>query len=262
MTYQFNSCIVKCSIFSTTFMISPTQLKEFGLNIKEAKVYLACLQLGPASVQNIAKVASLHRVSTYDVLNDLISKGLIQQTSSGKKRLLEAVDPDKIYQTLHNKEISFINLLPELRAVQNKTNKKPKVLYYEGEENIWQAYLDRIRHDMNKKENLVYGTSAQLLTAYPDEYKKFTQERIRRGIKARIIVEKSKFGLQEAKHAKEELRDIKFLPEGKSFRSHTIIYGDRVMTISWESMILIIIEDQANADNQRFVWEMLWNSLK
>ncbi|MFA6427238.1 MAG: helix-turn-helix domain-containing protein [Candidatus Magasanikbacteria bacterium] len=243
-------------------MITPTQLQEFGLSIKEAKVYLACLQLGPAPVQNIAKVASLHRVSTYDVLDDLISKGLVQQTPSGKKRLLEAVDPDKIYQSLHDKEISFINLLPELRAIQNKTNKKPKVLYYEGKENVWQAYLDRIRHDMTQKENLVYGTSTELLTIFPEEYKKFTKERIRRGIKARIIVEKSKFGLQEAKRAKEELRDVKFLPDGKFFKSHTIIYGDRVMTVSWDSMILVIIEDQANADNQRFVWEMLWNSLK
>lgn len=243
-------------------MISPTQLEEFGLNTKEAEVYLSCLQLGPASVQNIAKQAGIHRVSAYDILESLISKNLVRQTASGKKRLLEAIDPDVIYQSLHNKEISFIKLLPELRAVQNKKSKKPKVLYYEGRENVWRAYLDRIRHDLDKRENLVYGTSAELLTIFPKEYTEFTKERIKRGIKARIIVEKSKFGLQEAKQAKEELREVKFLSEGKSFKSHTIIYGNRVMTVSWESMILVIIEDQANADNQRFVWEMLWNSLK
>jgi len=243
-------------------MISPEQLEEFGLNIKEAEVYLACLQLGPASVQNIAKQAGIHRVSAYDILESLISKNLVRQTANGKKRLLEAIDPDVIYQSLHNKEISFIKLLPELRAVQNKKSKKPKVLYYEGRENVWRAYLDRIRHDLDKKENLVYGTSADLFTIFPKEYEEFTKERIRRGIKARIIVEKSKFGLQEAKRAKEELREVKFLPEGKSFKSNTIIYGNRVMTVSWESMILVIIEDQANADNQRFVWEMLWSGLK
>ena len=243
-------------------MISPSQLEEFGLNTKEAKIYLASLQLGPSTVQDIAKQAGVHRVSTHDILQSLIDKNLIEQTSRGKKRILEAVDPDKIYQSLHDKEISFIKLLPELRAVQNKKGKKPKVLYYEGRENVWKAYLDRIRHDMDKKENLVYGTSTELLTIFPKEYEEFTKERTRRGIKAKIIVEKSKFGLQEAKRAKQELREVEFLPENKSFKSHTIIYGDRVMTVSWDSMILVIIEDQANADNQRFVWEMLWDSLK
>ena len=127
---------------------------------------------------------------------------------------------------------------------------------------MWKAYLDRIRHDTSDKENLVYGTSTELLTTYPKEYEQFTKERLARGIKARIIVEKSAYGMVEAKRAKDELREVKFLPEGKKFKTHTVIYGNRVMTVSWESMILVIIEDQANADNQRLVWEMLWNSLK
>jgi len=243
-------------------MITPAQLQEFGLNIKEAEVYLACLKLGADTVQNIAKTANIHRVSTYDILNELISRGLIQQTSNGKKRLLEAVDPDKIYQTLHNKEISFINLLPELRAIQNKKSKKPKVFYYEGKTNVWNAYLDRIRHEPINGENLVYGTSDKIMTIFPEGYKEFTKERIRKKIKARIIVEKSSYGIGEAKKGKEELREVKFLPEGKAFKCATIIYGNRVMTVSWDTMILVIIEDQANADNQRFVWEMLWNNLK
>lgn len=243
-------------------MITPTQLQEFGLSIKEASVYLACLKLGPASVQNIAKEAGIHRVSTHDILNELIARSFVQQTSEGKKRLLEAVDPDKIYQSLHSKEISFINLLPELHAIQNKKTKKPKVLYYEGKENVWKAYLDRIRHDIPDKENLVYGTSAKIMTIFPEGYKEFTKERIRKGIKARIIVEKSSYGLGEAKKGKKELREVRFLPPGKVFKCATIIYGNRVMTVSWQSMILVIVEDQDNADNQRMVWEMLWNSLK
>jgi len=243
-------------------MISPLQLQEFGLNKKEAEVYLASLKLGPVSVQNIAKEAGIHRVSTYDILQSLMEKGLVQQTASGKKKFLEVVDPDIIYQNLHNKQVDFLNLLPELRAIQHKGIHKPKVLYYEGRENVWRAYLDRIRHSMDKKENLVYGTSNELQKTFPEEYKEFTRERLKKGIKAKIIVEKSEYGLREAKHAREELREVKFLPVGKNFKSNTIIYGNRVMTVSWESMILVIIEDQANADNQRFVWEMLWKGLK
>ena len=66
-------------------MISPSQLEEFGLNTKEAKIYLASLQLGPSTVQDIAKQAGVHRVSTHDILQSLIDKNLIEQTSRGKK---------------------------------------------------------------------------------------------------------------------------------------------------------------------------------
>ncbi|KKW42099.1 MAG: Transcriptional regulator, TrmB [Candidatus Magasanikbacteria bacterium GW2011_GWA2_56_11] len=225
-------------------------------------MYLAALQLGPASVQAIAEQAGLHRVSAYDILPSLITKGLLRQTARGKKRFFEAADPDEIYQSLHEKQIAYINLLPELRAIQSKGAQKPKVFYYEGKEMIWQAYYDRIRHDIPDKENLVYGTSAELLTLFPKGYEEFTKERIRRGIGARIIVEKSSSGLLEAKRAKDELREVRFLPAGQSFKSHTIIYGNRVMTVSWQSCILVIIEDQANADNQRLVWRMLWKGLK
>ena len=243
-------------------MITAEQLEQFGLSLKEAKVYLASLQMGPASVQTIAEQAGIHRVSVYDILQSLIDKGFVNQIAQGKKRYLEALEPNLVLESLRLKEKTFFNLLPELKAVQSKGTHKPKVLYFEGRENVWKAYLDRIRHTMSNKENLVYGNSAELLRTYPKEYLEFTKERFSRGIRARIIVEKSAYGLREAARAKEELRDIKFLPEGKKFKSHTVIYGNRVMTLSWESMILVIIEDQANADNQRLVWELLWNSLK
>ncbi|HBU06586.1 MAG TPA: hypothetical protein DEB09_00710 [Candidatus Magasanikbacteria bacterium] len=243
-------------------MILANQLQQFGLDNKEAEVYLATLEIGHASVQTIAQKAGIHRVTTYDIIEKLILKGLINVVNKGRKRYFVAMEPEKFLDSLRYKEQLFIDLMPELDALQNKGANKPKVLYFEGRKNIWNAYLDRIRHKANLKENLVYGSSEKLLTTFPEEYKKFTNERISLGVKAKIIVEKSKSGILEARRATEELREVKFLPEGKTFKSHTIIYGNRVMTISWDSMILVIIEDQANADNQRLVWEMLWNSLK
>lgn len=38
-------------------------LRQFGLNEKQAKVYLACLELGSASVQKIAKKAGVERTN-------------------------------------------------------------------------------------------------------------------------------------------------------------------------------------------------------
>lgn len=242
-------------------MISSSKLEQFGLTDKEAKVYLATLGLGPASVQDIARKVEIHRVSVYDILESLKEKGFISQTINGKKRLVVAIEPEKILDLLKNKEQEFSNLLPELQAIHNKGSHKPKVMYFEGKKAIWNAYLDRIRYKPDLGENLVYGSSEKILTVFPEEYKRFTKERLDKNIRAKIIVEQSKSGQKEASTAKDQLREVKFLPEGKSFKSNTIIYGDRVMIISWESMIAVVIEDKANADNQRFVFNLLWQYL-
>jgi hypothetical protein len=100
-----------------------------------------------------------------------------------------------------------------------------------------------------------------IVAKHPDFYQKFTKERLEKGIKAKIIVEHSKSGLLEKQMSGQQLREVKFWPEGKKLNANTIIYGDRVMIVSWETMILVIIEDQDYADTQKMVFEMLWKYL-
>ena len=47
------------------YMSLVTHLKNIGLGDKAAKVYLAMLELGPASVLEIAAKASVNRPTTY-----------------------------------------------------------------------------------------------------------------------------------------------------------------------------------------------------
>lgn len=241
-------------------MISYKELEQFGLSEKEARVYLSALELGADTAQNIAKKATLHRVSTYDILEALMRKGLANNITKGKKRFFVAVEPEKIMDSLKSKEAVLDKLMPELKALQSKGGLRPKVMFFEGKEQVWRAYQDRIRHN-NVKENLVYGSSELLLRTFPEEFKTFTKERLAKGIKSRIIVERSASGLKEAKYAEQEMRQVKFLPKDVSFKANTIIYGDRVMTVSWDSMFLVITEDRDNAENQRILFELLWKHL-
>ena len=242
-------------------MITPNQLKPFGLSDKESLVYLAALQLGVESVQNIAKHAGINRVSAYDILERLLEAGFIEAAIKGKKRYFSAVKPEIISDNLKSKEALFNQLIPELTAIQAKTNTKPKVLYFEGREGVWQAFMDRIRHKPELKENLIYGSSEKLLHTYQEEYKTFTDERLAKGIRTRLIVEKSEHGDWEKEKSEKHLRQVKFLPPAVELSSSTMIYGDRILTISWDSMIAVIIEDKNNADNQRKIFELLWQYL-
>src|SRR3989344_989986 len=52
-------------------------LKEYGLNDKEIKVYMALLPLGNINLQEIAKRVDMPRTTIYNTLNYLSNKGLI-----------------------------------------------------------------------------------------------------------------------------------------------------------------------------------------
>jgi sugar-specific transcriptional regulator TrmB len=69
------------------------ELIEIGLTEKEARVYLAALELGSATAQQIAAKATVERPSTYLAIEALKKKGLVSDTKSGKKIIFKAGDP-------------------------------------------------------------------------------------------------------------------------------------------------------------------------
>ncbi len=204
-------------------MINTKNLEELGLTANEAKIYLASLELGLNTIQNIAEKANIHRVSAYDVVTSLLEKGFMNQIIKDKKRYFSAIDPEEVLNIIKDKEKRFENLIPELKAMQGKETQKPKVMYFEGKTAVLQAYFDRIRHGAELEENLVFGSSEKILKGFPKEYKAFTEERIGKKIKAKIIVEKSKSGLLEKSLSEKELREVKFLPDGINLNTNTII---------------------------------------
>jgi sugar-specific transcriptional regulator TrmB len=83
-------------------------LAELGLAAKEADTYLAMLELGPASVQDIAKKAGINRTTTYVMIEGLKKHGLVSTFERGKKTLFSAENPEQLLDIL-TKETSVIN---------------------------------------------------------------------------------------------------------------------------------------------------------
>ena len=52
------------------------ELKKLGLPENEAKVYIELLKRGPISVNNLSKKISFDRTLVYQILNNLVEKGL------------------------------------------------------------------------------------------------------------------------------------------------------------------------------------------
>ena len=90
-----------------------TILQNLGLNEKEAKVYLACLELGSATVQEVSDKAGVKRTSVYNFLEDMKARGFITEVKHGKKILLTAEDPRVLLKKADEQKKQFEEMLPE-----------------------------------------------------------------------------------------------------------------------------------------------------
>lgn len=98
--------------------ILPLELRKLGLKEKEVNAYLVGLELGPASVQVIARTSGITRPTMYEILKTLEGKGLFRKVQEGKRRLFVAHSPEKILgllrlqkREIEEKEREFVNEL-------------------------------------------------------------------------------------------------------------------------------------------------------
>ena len=87
-------------------------LKNLGLNEKEARVYVALLQLGKATAYSVAKHSGLKKPTTYVILDDLIDKGIVSKVPRAKIMQYTAISPEDLFSTYKSPAISdlFFNL--------------------------------------------------------------------------------------------------------------------------------------------------------
>lgn len=120
-----------------------SKLHEFGLSEKEANVYLAMLELGAASAQDIAKKAGVNRATTYVMFESLKRRGLMSSVERGKKILFAAESPEHLVSVMEQelnsvreKKARLEAAMPHFMGLFNAVEDKPKVRYFEGEEGI------------------------------------------------------------------------------------------------------------------------------
>ena len=102
-------------------------LVKTGLDEKEAKIYLALLDLGSEKVHAIAKKAEIKRPTAYVVLEQLYAKNFITKTYHNKKVFYSAEKPDILLRSLQEKHQLLEQNLPLLQARMVTSKIKPKI---------------------------------------------------------------------------------------------------------------------------------------
>lgn len=244
-------------------MLLNDALEKFGLSTREAKVYLACLELGRARVQDIAKKAGLPRSTAYSVLESLISKNLVFPFGEGKVRQYIAEDPQKIANLSEEATRAIKGILSDLKTIYRSARGRPKIKYYEGLDAIKEMYNDILRQ--KEKEYLIFGPESTWLHMDEKWFNEFKKRRASVKIKTRLILTDSPEARQRQKEEAQTFSEVKILPKDIPYdiTGGVYIFHEKVIYTEYKKdLISVEIQSKGIAGMQSLMFEWLWKLLK
>lgn len=215
------------------------KLQELGLSEKEARTYLALVELGPSVVTGIAEKSGVNRSTAYVVLGTLAKRGLVHSAERRGGQLFSPTSPERLIEYLEGTAKQYADLAgvarklaPELKALSKRRKEsvsvtKPNVQFFEGREGIQSVYEDTL----GSLERIRAYTS---VGEYGDE----------KG-RARVIFLDTPRARNEVLHAKEQARSA-FLASkrGVSFSPEINVYDNKIVFISPAEKIAFVVESR------------------
>ena len=235
-------------------------LETYGLMPKEIKVYLAGMELGTATAQEIARKTGIERTNVYSLLEGLMHKGIFAETLKSGKKHFTAEYPEKLVLKLKERQRLIEQAMPELKSLYNLSPKKPSVRYYEGVEGIKEVYEDTLKEG---EPIVAFSDFEQMLKTMPANYMThYAERRAKARISFKAILRPSKRYDELQSKNKEYRREVRLLPNA-SFTTEINIYGDKVALINFrKNLFAVIIEGPEIANTMRIIFNSLWRSLE
>lgn len=234
-------------------------LQNYGLNEKQVSIYLACLELGSASVQKIAQKANLARSTVYEVLDILKQKGFVSTFMKKKVRYYSAEEPGQVIRLAQQKVDSLKNVLPQLEAMVGYSRKRPTVRFYQGKEQM-KVILEEVLDEADII--LSFGSAEDLFRELGDYFYEFVKRRIKKKIPVRVVLRDSKKARERKELGPKELRTVKIVLPTQKFQGQTILWKDKIAMFSFTNdFVAIVIESRELSDMQKAMFEYLWEQV-
>ena len=234
-------------------------LRGIGLTTNEAAVYLTCLELGPASIWDIAQKSGVKRTSCYVILDELLLKGYAAHTTDGRRTIYSVTSPSQLWQAVERRHDRFTTSLSRLEALASKAASKPNLEMYEGSEGIREAYALSLAQPRGG-EILTHGT-ADVEISYPELIADYLTRRVERKISVRAILPDSEINRKVTLRDAKELRMTRFLPP-ESYPQNTEMncFGETICYIahSERTPFATVLRSATLAAEERARFELIW----
>ncbi|MCL5436229.1 MAG: helix-turn-helix domain-containing protein [Patescibacteria group bacterium] len=232
-------------------------LQKLGFSPNESRVYLAALEMGVASAQDIAEKAGIKRTTGYSVLSYLVNRGVVAKTKIRGKNRFSAEAPDRLLTLINEIEHGIKAALPELEAIYNKRTTKPKIIFYEGKNAVQKVYDDTLKE--RPLEIMEWNTNAYFEgkeQVDPD----YISKRVALGIRARRIAGSGSEWDEKHRYLdKKELAETRIVPKQNFSPGIEVnIYNSKIAFLNYAESMSVIIESPAIAEAMKQAYELSW----
>jgi sugar-specific transcriptional regulator TrmB len=169
-------------------------LEEIGLSDKEAKVYVALLQVDHDSVLDLSKRTSINRTTIYPVIESLAKKGLVSEIQIDKKIHLKAEPPERLETYVERRKLNFEeqskrlkDVIPQLKSIQRESGERPVVKYFEGIEGILSSENEFLSYYENGGVNYIVYPRDLVEELFKNERPKFVDTRQNKKVSVKAI---------------------------------------------------------------------------
>ena len=259
-------------------------LQELGLNVYEAKVYLAIIERSSLDTAEIAQISGVPRARTYDILDNLVRRGLAS-LRPGKQKRYSAIDIDTFRQRLiaDTRETSLQKEQKIERIASELKTKIAKIYTPENQISDPLQYIEIIKNPLqihkrfqqltaeSKKEILILtkppyaGNQAQVVEQFKQQAKL-----IKRGVKVKSIYEipqepsARNWWIQivsKAVKSGEDARAAAELPMKLAiFDELIVLYTLEDPILHQSSVTTMIIEHRALAKSLKMLFNNIWST--
>lgn len=236
------------------FDILPFELRKLGLTEREAKIYLASLELVQATAYEIAKKVNTSRPTVYRVLKDLEKKKLVSQNKKGKKTCFTASSPEELLGMLKLKrreaeeqEREFLRIISILQT-KYSSNNKCKIKVYKGAKSH-KGLLEIFSATPSKEIKVIFFGSKTI--NLKSEYLKI-QNRLRT-----IVIKELHFGDIKSKNSPKYIEQKTLAANPSPNSIMTIIITDKVIVL--RKNMGLYIENENIKDVFDLMFSTMWN---
>jgi sugar-specific transcriptional regulator TrmB len=202
-------------------------LKSFGLSDYEAKALVALLSKGTLTAKEISEISRIPRTSVYDVMNSLLSKGLVE--AFGRPMKFKAMSTEEIISLISRRvseDIDYLKReLPKIEAEEVDV-----IRVYRGD-----IVVEKLREMVTNAKVEILA----ILSFVPDEIKE-----ILKNAKCKITLISSNAKEIEGAEAYEFKRKKEIMKSFREFCHGLFIFDDeRTMVIFMNNIKMGIVSD-------------------
>ncbi len=233
-------------------------LIELGFSKNAATVYLALLELGSSTVTKIVELTDLHPQLIYNALDELQKQELAFFATERGRRYFQPGPPSTLVELQKSRLQQIEHILPQLLTKYQK-GEQPMVFVYSGDSEFRKA-RDRVIRSIPKGDcYYVIGSGGKkFLQAMEGTFRESEEERIKRGVRKRVIDFRDTNEYDDPHPHQEALTEYRYLSmEGGP--TSTLFGGEYLRINIWSHPVLtILIKNPVLVESYKRYFELLW----